>query len=103
MNEIIDYKICAECGGFCCNRMFRVIEKHEKTPEVEEYFAAVAIESKQIGDRTCYVIRSGCKHNTETGCELEDNKPQMCKEFPSGEHEIWIEFCPLMKKLKEDK
>ena len=101
MSEVLNESVCSECGGFCCNFFFRVLEQNEITPKTEEYFDAVSRGKRYLEDgRIVYVIQSKCKYSGESECELGDKRPSMCKEFPAGEHEIWELFCPLMKKIK---
>lgn len=99
IKHLVDTELCTECQGLCCKLTIRRIPVTDLDTRNAEFFRARCVDQKLIGQTMYYFLNQQCPHITDTGCELKDDKPEICKEFPPYKDEDWFHFCPLSKKL----
>lgn len=105
IKRVVDLDTCKECNGFCCKYSLRVVELDKVKPDAvgfnkhEDFFNAKSVDRKIIGNNLIYVLPQLCPHVTDKGCDLGEDKPDICKEFPPYKDDDWYHFCPLAKKL----
>ena len=99
-NHPVDTEVCKKCGGFCCKYSLRVVSLLEELRQKDLDFLEVkSIDKKIIGNSIYFVLNQMCPHLTEEGCDLGEDRPDICKEFPPKKDDDWYHFCDLSQKL----
>ena len=92
-------KICNECGGFCCNNFFVWVGLGDAPREFHEFREREVL---KYGEITSVIIPDKCPHfgKVDKGwCSCYEDRPTVCKVFPTSYTPFWNLRCKLMREL----
>ena len=90
---------CIECGALCCKAQCAIVNIGDSLQE--EYWKARGYIDRYKTDNNQYVymIASKCKSlNHHNQCLVQEDKPQLCKNFPEPSDPYARFFCKLVNK-----
>ena len=97
---------CKRCGK-CCNKDGFLVTSVEITRLSalaglsKSEFKRLYIKTKKIDNKWCFSCRQPCLfYNVETGCEIYDYRPEVCRLFPFVD-KVVANFCPAVAELQK--
>lgn len=96
--------ICETCGGKCCKYILLNCRKDDKY-KIDFW----EVQGNELIEETdtdvIYMQRAPCQHNKKGRCDIYEDRPLLCKEFPRKNLPLlWQKICPLFhERNKNDK
>ena len=93
-------KLCLQCLE-CC-KVIAIPVEHVSPETIELYVARGCWLAPLSGGRYGIVIPFPCPHLTPEGCDMYNNRPQVCKDYDGKKDPLMADKCLWIKKNRKE-